>query len=531
MSRVRLRSIVQAAARLRSALLGEPVVSLLFLAPALFALVYAACAAALRIWYECQLPYNGDTSVYWAVGNGIVHGLTPWKDLFETKPPGIFLLSALSYRLLGNGHLTNATQVLSLLTIALSPAVYARRLWRAAESRFAVVPIFVALWALVVDQASYVADTAGEVQTETQALPGLILYLLLLGKRGRLAFALRALGILVAVGMKEPFVLAVPAVYLLHDPEAREPWADLLGPLAVAGVTGVTGLLLAGWLPAYLGIYLKTMTGGHINVAGSPWTRIAAGLDNTWNALAQHSPLVPFTLLYLAGVYVFSPALVSAIGARRVVLRIQALFLAMLLVSMAVGLGGQFYPHHYMFATPVHLAILFALMGSLTHFSSAGHWSRAGVVGLALLCVYAPKWVNWRAFQERVLVQHTQDEDARRAAHVIDTVLDRLKVDRYLWLGHPGLSPLPFTNHQPLGPLFFQQVAFFEGMYPSLAAQFEKRLHEAKLIVFAEHMTGPADAHVQAVLEAEYEALPPGYVSKSSKFPYRIYIRRGLPLP
>ncbi|HKO48305.1 MAG TPA: hypothetical protein VJV79_11305 [Polyangiaceae bacterium] len=510
----------------------EPLVSLPFLVVALVALVYAACAAAVRVWYECHLPYNVDTSVYWAVGNGIVHGLTPWKDLFETKPPGIFLLSALSYRLLGNGHLSNGTQVLSMFVIALSPAVYAWRIWRPPGSRLQVLPIFVALWALVMEQVTLVADHAGEVQVEALALPALILYMLLLGTRGRLAFALRTLGILVAVGLKEPFVLAVAAAYLLLDPEAQNPWSDLLGPLATAGVIGAVSLLLAGWLPAYLGIYLKTMAGGHINVAGSPWSRVSVALDNSWNALATHSPILPFALLYLAGIYLFSPVSPRAIETRRVVLRLQALFLAVLLAGMAVGLGGQFYLHHYVFATPVHLALLFALMASLARFPSAGHWSRGGVVCLALLSVcVAKKWVPVETFAQRLVVLGREDQDARRAAGVIDTVLDRLKVDRYLWLGLPGRSPLPFTKHSPLGPLFFQQVVFFEGKYPSLAAEFEKRLHEAKLIVLAQHVTGAVDEHVKAVLAAEYEALPAAYIADGSNFPYQIYIRHGLPLP
>jgi len=530
-SRARIRSVVQAVTRFHAALFGEPYVSLAFLAPALAALICATCSAAVRIWFECHLPYNADTAVYWTVGKGIVHGLTPWKDLFETKPAGIFLLSALSYRLLGNGHLTNATQILSLLAIAFSPVVYARRIWRAPASRFVVVPIFVALWALVIDQASLVADYAGAVQTETHALPALILYMLLLGNRGRFGFALRTLGILVAVGMKEPFVLAVPAVYLLLDPEAQDPWSDFFGPLAAACVIGAAGLLLAGWLPAYLGIYLKTMTGGHINVTGSPWARLGAGFDNNWAALAQHSPLLPFTLLYLAGVYAFSPASPRAIDARRVVLRFQALFLAALLSSMAVGLGGQFYLHHYLFATPAHLAILFALMGSLERFPSVGHWSRSGVVCLALLCVYLPEWVPVEEFEHRLLAFRREDEGGRNAAVVIDTLLDRLKIDRYLWLGHPGGSPLPFTKHLPLGPLFFQQSVFFEGKYKSLAAKFEKRLHEAQLVVLAQYMTGAQDGHVKEVLGAEYELLPRGYVAERAKFPYQIYVRRGLPLP
>jgi len=526
-NRARLESTIQALKSFPSALFREPSVSLILLAPALFALLYAGCAAAVRIWYECHLPYNVDTTVYWTVGRGIVHGLTPWKDLFETKPAGIFLLSALSYRLLGNGHLTNVTQILSLLTIALSPLVYARRIWRAPGNRLVVLPIFVALWALVVDQASFVADYAGEVQTETHALPAMILYMLLLGNRSRLGFALRALGILVAIGMKEPFVLAIPAVYLLLDPEAESPWTDFFGPLALACAIGGVSLLLVGWLPAYLGIYLKAMAGGHINVAGSPWARVGPALDNTWNTLALHSVMLPFALVYLAAVYLFAPeARRAALGGRPLVLRFQALIVAMLLASMAVGMGGQFYPHHYMFATPVHLAILFSLMGSLVRFPSAAHWLRSGVVSLVLLCIWVPKWVPVQAFRERAIVQRQEDEASRRAATVIDTVLDKLKIDRYLWIGHPGRSPLPFTKHSPLGPLFFQQVNFFEGMYPWLAAQFEDRLHEADLIVFANHMTGPRDNHVKGILAAEYRALPPEDLPANSDFPYKIYVRR-----
>ncbi|HKO49891.1 MAG TPA: hypothetical protein VJV79_19305 [Polyangiaceae bacterium] len=530
MSRARIRGVVQAVVRISTASFREPNVSLVFLVPALFALLYAACAAAVRIWYECHLPYNPDTSVYWAVGNGIVHGLTPWKDLFETKPAGIFLLSALSYRLLGNGHLTNVTQILSLLTIALSPAVYARRIWRARGNCVAVLPIFVVLWALVIDQASFVADYAGEVQTETHALPGLILYMLFLGARGRLGFACRTLGVLIAIGMKEPFVLAVPAVYLLLDPDTRSPWPDFFGPLALAGTIGAVSLLLVGWLPAYLGIYLKAMAGGHIQVTGSPWTRVAAALDNTWVALTQHSPLLPFVLLFLAAVYVFSPESPRSLDSRRVVLRLQALFLAMLLASLAVGLGGQFYPHHYMFATPVHLAILFALMASLARFPNAAHWQRGGLIGLVLICLLVPKWVTMKSFGPLLAAHRNEDEDARRAAGTIDAVLDRLKIDRYLWIGHPGRSPLPFTNHSPLGPLFFQQVHFFGGQFPWLASEFDKRLHEAKLLVLANYMTGPADASVKATIAAEYQPLPTSYLPKDARFPYELYIRRGVQL-
>jgi hypothetical protein len=37
-----------------------------------------------------------DYLLYTVVGRGILNGLTPYIDLFESKPPGMFLLAAVS---------------------------------------------------------------------------------------------------------------------------------------------------------------------------------------------------------------------------------------------------------------------------------------------------------------------------------------------------------------------------------------------------------------------------------------------------
>jgi hypothetical protein len=516
----------------RAALFREPAVSFILLVPALFTLVYAACATAMRLWFECQGPYNVDTVLYWTVGKGILHGLVPWRDLYETKPAGIFLLSALSFLLTGGGKLTNATQVLSLLAIALSPIPYAYRLALAPGSRARAVPPFVALWALVLVLTCFVASYADSVQTEAHAMPGMVAYMLLIGVRGRRAFVGRALGILVAVGMKEPFLLAVPAVYLVLDPVARRPWADFFGPLALAGVGGAVVLLVLGYLPAYVGIYLPAMAGGHVNFHGSPWERIADATNRTWGTLAEHSVLLPTTMLFVAGVYLFQPE--PGIGgprAKMVALRFQALFLATLLAGYAVGLGGNYYGHHFVFATPFHLAILYALMAALSRDPDAGHWVRSGVIALALLTAYVPRWVGTDVLEARLADFRRENARAQRSARVIDDLLDRLHVGRYLWLGHPGGgAPLPFTRHLPLGPLFFQQTYFFQGPFRWLQSEFWKRMHEAQVVVLSVYNTGPADPKVKRVLATEYDELPASFLPDPA-FPYKIFVRRGTKLP
>jgi hypothetical protein len=90
---------------------------------------------------------------------------------------------------------------------------------------------------------------------------------------------------------------------------------------------------------------------------------------------------------------------------------------------------------------------------------------------------------------------HQADIKAREAAKVIDAVLDRLHVDRFQWIGPGGFPPWSYTRHLPLGPMFFQQVIFFDGNYPSfLTEAFRKQLAEAKVIVFEQHIAGPMEA-------------------------------------
>ncbi len=110
---------------------SEPGASTLMLVAALAAFGYAAALAGIRIWYEAHGPYNVDTPIYWAIGHGILKGFVPYRDMYETKPPGIFLLSALSYLVTGGGALTHVPPVIVLLFVALAPLAFARRWWAA----------------------------------------------------------------------------------------------------------------------------------------------------------------------------------------------------------------------------------------------------------------------------------------------------------------------------------------------------------------------------------------------------------------
>jgi hypothetical protein len=509
---------------------GEAFSSTALLVAAFIALAYGAALLGVRVWYEALGPYNVDTPLYWTVGRWMLHGLVPYRDLYETKPPGIFMLSAVSYLLTSGFGLTHVTQIFSLLFVALAPLAYVPKLVRTRSSALLDAPVFLSLWAVVLLIAAYVADRGSAVQVETHGLVGVVGYTLLLGKPGRNAFLGRALGALVCIGMKEPFFLSLVAAYLVTTPTVRRLWSDLVGPLALASVVGTIVLLTFGWFTAYTRIYLKSMLGAHVNLAGTPVSRTVTALDLTWNNVQEYSTLLPALLVYCMGVYLFLPDAGSASPLGHTGQRFQALVLGLLLVGLAVGMGGTFYEHHYIFALPVLLATLFVLMARCGDGSSAHTWLRAGFVGLALATVCV-KWTPAKVYRERAAAIAAQDAAARESAEVIDSLMDRLHVDRYLFLGPGGYMPFAYTRHAPLGPLFFQQVMFFEGHYPWFVKQFRRRLDEAQVVVMHEHFTGSLDDEVRAKLAADFRVLPPGAILAGKRAQDPILIRKGLAFP
>ncbi|MEO6603506.1 MAG: hypothetical protein ABIQ16_26720 [Polyangiaceae bacterium] len=493
---------------------------------ALVAFGYGVALVSMRVYYEALGPYNVDTSLYWTVGRGMLNGLVPYRDLYETKPPGIFLLSALSYLLTSGFGLTHITQILSLVFVALSPLAFVRPHLRSSGQMLRSAPVFIALWAVVLLIVAYVADRGDSVQVEPHGLVGVVLYLVLLGKPGRWAFFGRTLGVAAGIGMKEPFFLLILAVYLVSTPNARRKWQDLFGPLLLAAAAGTLVLLAFGWFSAYTSIYLKSMLGAHVQLTGSPIARATIAFNLTWDDLHAYSTPLPAMLVYCMGLYLFLPeGAAGATAVESVSKRFQALTLSLLLAGLAVGMGGLFYAHHYIFAVPVFLATIFALLKRLPDSVSL----RAGFVALTLATVFIP-WAPSKVFRERAASIATQDAAARKGAVAVDDVLDRLHVSRYLFLGTPGYAVLPYTRHSPLGPLFFQQGVFFEGHYPWFVDQFRQRLHEAQVIVLHARSTGPFEPEVSEILAAEFRPLPARFVP-AGKHLDPILVRKDLILP
>src|ERR1051325_2186251 len=228
-----------------------------------------ACLAALKVSFELGrvLTYHvrgaveNDTLIYFTVGRGMLNGLQPYRDLFESKPPGMFLLAALSLLLTQGPLLATVADVLALL---LPPALLAVFSWRGGSqlplvrrSAFSVVAFIMGVLVML-----YVEERAGPVQTEVFGAFFAILYVLNIawtGRPTRRSTFINGVLLLAAIGMKEPFLLTAFAGALLLSRDMKHFLQVFVFPLPIAAGLGVLGLLLIGVLPAYIDVYLPTM--------------------------------------------------------------------------------------------------------------------------------------------------------------------------------------------------------------------------------------------------------------------------------
>src|SRR5574344_1731132 len=88
---------------------------------AILAMAFSAEEFFNRLSRELIEYVNVDSGLYYTVGKGMASGLIPYADLYENKPPLIFLMSELSYLLTGDFYLMNVFSFLGFLTIFLVP--------------------------------------------------------------------------------------------------------------------------------------------------------------------------------------------------------------------------------------------------------------------------------------------------------------------------------------------------------------------------------------------------------------------------
>ncbi|MCI2047844.1 MAG: hypothetical protein LKJ90_09030 [Faecalibacterium sp.] len=523
-----------------------------FLALAAAACVVMGQALCHTIRFEMAYNYTADSPLYWTVGRGILNGIMPYSGLYENKPVGIFLLSALSFRLGGNILFLNACCVAALFVLAAFPAVCTAEYLFAQRKSEKKPQAAAAVAALVVAALSGVlfmlyAEERAAQQTECIGAAWIVLYFWAAwhvrfdnikeaARPAQIAWmALAAIFVICGVMMKEPFVLlAIFSMLLLVESRAQ-----LLGrivlPLGVGGCTAMLLLVATGAVGPYFTIYIRNMFSNHIAATGSPLTRglHVEKLAGDLRAFSLVLLLVIVAALVLAAI---PPHKASGRPTWQAwAWRLGCMAVAVYMASFAVGLGGQYYNHHYIFAAPLYLLAMALACRRISEGQRLVPMLLAGGCGAVLLvCLYAR--TNLPFAKTYVSPDDTRTYPEKYAtieaeAEYVDALLDYYGEDRYQFLGFNGEDQFyGLTQHSPLGPAFAQDSDNFTSADSWFSQQLLQEMNEANIVVMDHIVTPELGDQLDAILDGEFTTTPaqayPGAVP--DYFPFDIYYRTSV---
>lgn len=547
--------------------------------------IFIGIEVILRFLYEASGAFNDDSPVYWAIGRGIVNGLVPYRDLLEIKPPGIFLVSAISYALTDSMSFGFIEQGLVFVLLPIVIPLPLLLQWKKIESPkrwYALLFLMGCAGALTM----YTALTSGEFQTESF---GVLFACGYVGSAWMLRERVTALRVITAslcffgaAFFKEPFVIACAMAGLILCRSKKDVLFLLVIPGAIAGALFFIGIAVFGSLSDYLHVYLPFMINGRAQRFGSPFRRSTL-LELTAMSLWNFSPLLLIALVLLWMWYLVR---YGNFDLKRTEDKIQLIVLLLGVSALFYGVQIHRTLHwntaHWMPETdsgwmiagatmiigafisilrPVqnrlHLAINIALpllslwvTGYLAGIAGdfiQHHFAFAIAIYLAIIFLFLEQEILTEKTLARfsivlivlivsssILHARTDTAERRsawsanaiaeqRLAVSIDALLDACDVPQYLIVGEPGTNTFGFTKHSPMGPIFFQHT--FATGYLNFFMSFLNELSRAQIIITKLPLARP---HIPGVVDyiqyAFTETPPPCAQGKSLDSPLGLQV-------
>jgi hypothetical protein len=149
-------------------------------------------------------------------------------------------------------------------------------------------------------------------------------------------------------------------------------------------------------------------------------------------------------------------------------------FVSLYLIRFCVGIGSTYWGHHFVMAIPFYIACYHQWMTTLSWDKNSVLYPVALAVSGALFCSASAQTPigTGRDISSFQLIQ----EEAKR----IDAILDQCGWSTYGFVGGIGEQPYAFTEHSPVGPLFFQ---IWDNQSTDLTAEWFPRLLSSPMIV------------------------------------------------
>ncbi|PIP65562.1 hypothetical protein COU77_01445 [Candidatus Peregrinibacteria bacterium CG10_big_fil_rev_8_21_14_0_10_49_16] len=341
----------------------------------------------VRIFLLSFQALEWDALIFFTIGRGILNGLTPYIDLFESKPPGIYLFTVASLLLTGGDLLYRMFAVGCFVLLGCGALVaYIRALPSRRGRPFSIAGGCLAL-TLGMLVTLYLQERApgGQAEFFGCVFGALFVYNMATAEDrwSWLRILCNSLFLAGAIGTKEPFLFTVLGAAILLAKSPGHFVKYFLVPLVVGGVLGVLVLAVFGLLGPYVEVYLPVMVGSRTTLNAEEhlpfWGR---GLSIRWLYGNVTRFFLPAPLLgYLLGV-LFSSAVVCWRGRRGTLVTCAAL----------AGFVGLFY---LMFVSEALL-----ILSDVLHWQSPSiltQYHRFSVHGLILVFLFTPLlWFLWK---------------------------------------------------------------------------------------------------------------------------------------
>lgn len=299
----------------------QRIVGYVMLALGAAALLHAAFYLGQVLILEGRGGVGSDGFLFEIVGRGLLNGLRPYADLFESKPPGMFFLFALSLVVSGDDRTALLFQVAIFIAIPVMLAAFAWQQGQRHGTKAKPYEITVVALILGILLSLYLEEQSGSFVTESFGSFFACLYFLHVfmrrdaGTKG--ATLVNACLLLATIGMKEPFVLSLLGGMLLLARDRKHFLRAFLMPLAIAVTAGGVILVVLGYAGPYLSVYLPTMLGDRLvtDVVEPLWLRGFA-VGRLLGNFTQSYP-IPLLSVTVALLWLLVPAFMAHLRAPR----------------------------------------------------------------------------------------------------------------------------------------------------------------------------------------------------------------------
>ena len=268
------------------------------------------------------------------------------------------------------------------------------------------------------------------------------------------------------------------------------------------------------------------MFGNHLSVYGSPFSRMLQFDKITANISAFSKPLLWIILLSVLLILHAGVFCARDISIRRRLWRGLTMGVALFSASFCVGLGGQYYNHHYIFAAPLYILVILLACRILVDTTAEKRFrpQAVAVAGLLLLIFLKPQ-------TDIAFAGDYSDKYASivSQANYVDALLDYYGEDTYQFLGFNGENKFyGLTKHSPKGPAFAQDQYNFTEEDSWFSQQLLNQLDEVNIVIL-DRLNMPAiNEQVQEILDTQFTTKPEDPytgMEKPASFRYRIYYR------